>query len=305
MARLEAAGSESARLDAELLLAHALGADRTAVLAHPEAQVGPGQLERFESALSRREKGEPVAYIRGLKEFYGLAFSVDARGLIPRPETETLVELAEQRIVARLTGAPRPPGSAPLRVLDVGTGSGAIPVALAVALRRRRYGDEVRFVATDSSAEAVALALENAVGHGVADVITFAVGDLVPEEVLTRGPVDLVLANLPYIPTDEVPRLPVAASFEPAVALDGGADGLEAIRALLARLPATLADDGLALLEIGSGQVAALGASVDALLPGWRMRVHPDLGGAPRVAELAPPERGAAWPGRETRGDAA
>src|SRR5579859_5434601 len=106
VAALRAAGSESPRLDAELLLAHSLRVDRTAVLAHPEAQVGDGPRAAYGVAIERRQAGEPVAYIRGVKEFYGLAFAVDARALIPRPETETLVELALQRIAARLTSAP-------------------------------------------------------------------------------------------------------------------------------------------------------------------------------------------------------
>jgi methylase of polypeptide subunit release factors len=118
--RLRAAGSETARLDAELLLAHAIGTDRTAVVAHPDARVGDGPAERFEAALVRRETGEPVAYIRGFKEFYGYAFATDSRALIPRPETERLVELAEAEVMRRLTSSPRPASAPPLRIADVG-----------------------------------------------------------------------------------------------------------------------------------------------------------------------------------------
>src|SRR6185436_11987513 len=110
VARLRDAGSESPRLDAELLLGHAVGVDRTAIVAHPEAPVGVDAAAAFERDLARRVAGEPVAYIRGIKEFYGLAFAVDARALIPRPETELLVDLAIARVGAVLTGAPRPPG---------------------------------------------------------------------------------------------------------------------------------------------------------------------------------------------------
>ncbi|MGD0248241.1 MAG: hypothetical protein ABSB75_04225 [Candidatus Limnocylindrales bacterium] len=138
MARLRAAGSESARLDAELLLGWAVGAERTAILAHPEAPVGADAAVRYEEAVARREKGEPVAYLRGLKEFYGLAFAVDRRAMIPRPETELLVERAEAEVAWRLTSAPRPAGTPRLRVVDVGTGSGAIAIALAHLLRKRR-----------------------------------------------------------------------------------------------------------------------------------------------------------------------
>ena len=289
VARLREAGSPSPRLDAELLLAHAVGTDRTAILAHPDAPLGEGPRQKFEASLERRETGEPVAYIRGVKEFYGVAFIADARALIPRPETERLVELALARIVEALTSAPRPAGSAPVRVLDVGTGSGAIPVALAVVLRRRGFGDAIRFVATDRSEAAVSLAVENAVGHGVADQVEFQTADLVPAELDNPG-FDLVLANLPYIPTDAVPRLPVAARFEPAEALDGGPDGLSSIRRLLERLPEALAPAGVALLEIGSDEADAVRDAVRALLPGWGVTVHDDLAGDPRVVELRPPE---------------
>ncbi|HEY6058587.1 MAG TPA: HemK/PrmC family methyltransferase, partial [Candidatus Limnocylindrales bacterium] len=164
--RLRSSGSATARLDAELLLGAALGVDRTVLLAHPEATVGDGPAARFGGDLARRESGEPVAYIRGVKEFYGLAFTVDRRALIPRPETELLVETALRLILERLTARPRPRGSPPLRIVDVGTGAGTIAVALGVVLRRRGAADDVEILATDESPEAIALARENAVGHG-------------------------------------------------------------------------------------------------------------------------------------------
>ena len=283
--RLRQAGSESARLDAELLLGHAIGADRTVVLAHPAAPVSDLAAAVFETDLERRSRGEPVAYIRGFKEFYGLAFSTDARALIPRPETERLVELAEQEVVARLTAAPRAAGSPRIRLADVGTGCGTVAIALAVALRRRRMGDEIDVLATDQSEAALELARENAVGHSVADRVRFVAADLLPSVV--NDPFDIVLANLPYIPSAVVPTLPIAASFEPIVALDGGADGLLVIRRLLGRLPDALADDGVALLEIGADQSEAIGEAVGSLLPGWSASIHPDLSGAPRVARVA------------------
>lgn len=284
--RLRAAGSESPRLDAELLLGHAIGADRTVLAAYPEALVGDGSAERFEADLARRELGEPVAYIRGFKEFYGQAFATDPRALIPRPETERLVELAEAETIRRLAAAPRPAGTPPLRIVDVGTGAGTIAVALAVALRRRGAGAEVEILATDVSADALALAIENSVGHSVADLIEFAEADLLPDGV---RPFDLVLANLPYVPSADVPRLPVAASFEPAVALDGGADGLSVVGRLLERLSDALAPGGLALLEIGSDQADAVLALIARVLPGWPATVERDLAGAPRVARIARP----------------
>jgi release factor-specific protein-(glutamine-N5) methyltransferase/tRNA threonylcarbamoyl adenosine modification protein (Sua5/YciO/YrdC/YwlC family) len=285
-ARLIAAGSETARLDAEVLLAHVLGVDRSTLSAHPEAVLTTGQLDAFEHHLGRRETGEPVAYIRGLKEFYGVAVTVDPRVLIPRPETEAIVELALARITGTLTAAPRAAGTRPYRVWDVGTGSGAIPLAIASELRRRRYGDAVRYLATDISAEARAVATINVVSHGLADLFDFAEGDLVDVTPATADPVDLLTANLPYVPSDALPGLPVAASFEPALALDGGPDGLHVIRRLLPRLPDVLVPGGVALLEIGGDQGERLTAEASTALPGWRCTIHPDLSGSPRVAQL-------------------
>ena len=210
--RLAQAGSETPRLDAELLLGHAVGVERTVVLAHPEAPVGADAARRYRSDIERRAAGEPVAYLRGLKEFYGLAFEVDARALIPRPETERLVELAEAEVMRRLGAVARVETDPPLRIADVGTGSGAIAVALAVALRRRHALEAVEILATDISPEALGLAVENAVGHAVADRIAFEVADLLPAGV---APFDLLLANLPYVRSDVLPGLPRAASFEP------------------------------------------------------------------------------------------
>ncbi len=199
----EQARPDTPRLDAEVLLAHVLGIGRTGVLAHPGAPVGDGSASTFRTLIARRLAGEPVAYLRGIREFHALAFSVDARVLIPRPETEQLVDLGFDRVRAILTGAPRPPGAPEIRVWDVATGSGAIAVALAVLLRRRGYLDEVRLVASDVSADALALAIENAVAHGVADRLELVRGDLL--DIPGRAPVDLLLANLPYI---RAPTLP-------------------------------------------------------------------------------------------------
>jgi release factor glutamine methyltransferase len=288
VARLRAAASPSPRLDAELLLGHVLGVDRAAVLAHSEAPVGTGQVAALEAALARRERGEPVAYIRGVKEFYGLALTTDARALIPRPETELLVDLAQAWVRARLTTAARAADAQPLVVADVGTGSGAIAVALAVTFRRRGYGAAVRVIATDVAPDALGLAVENAVGHGVADIIEFHRADLLAGSGdAAGGPlVDLLLANLPYVPSGDLPGLPVAASFEPAVALDGGPDGTQVLARLIARLDGILAPDGEAMLEIGDGQADLVRSLVAASLPGWTCVVHDDLGGGPRVVEV-------------------
>lgn len=287
--RLREAGSETARLDAEVLLADSLRVDRSTLAAHPEALLGATQAEAYAAAVERRAGGEPVAYIRGLKEFHGAAIVVDRRVLIPRPETETLVDLAVERVRAELTSAPRPEGSRPYLVWDIGTGSGAIAVAVALELRRRRYADAVAYWLSDVSAEALAVATVNVVSHGLADLVTFAQGDLA--DVRPAPPaVDLVVANLPYIPSGDIAGLPVAASFEPRLALDGGADGLDLVRRLLPRLPLLLAPRGAALFEIGSDQAELIGQAVSFLLPGWHSHLHADLSGWPRVIAVERPD---------------
>lgn len=288
--RLRASGSASPRLDAELLLAHALGVGRTTVLADSDAAVGPDAAERFESAVTRREAGEPVAYIRGIREFYGLALECDARALVPRPETEVLVQLAAADIVDRLGAGPRPPGTPPIAVADIGTGSGAIAVAVAATMRRQGMGGEVEIVASDRSPDAADLARENAVAHGLADRIGVAVADLVPAGGAPAGLLlvpqrfDVMAANLPYIRTGDLDGLAPELGFEPREALDGGADGLDVIRGLLAVLPDRLAVGGRCFLEIGADQGPAIVAAVESILPGWRCVVECDLSGSPRVA---------------------
>ncbi len=283
--QLAEAGVDQPRLDAEVLLAHVLGIGRTGVLAHPEAVVGDGSAAIFRQLVARRSRGEPVAYLRGMREFHGLAFAVDERVLIPRPETEQLVDRAVARLRAQLTGAPRPPGGPPVRVWDVGTGSGAIAVAIAADLRRGGYLDEVRIIASDISAEALAVALENAVAHAVADRVELVPGDLLG--IAHRAPVDLLVANLPYIATAAIATLPIDVRAEPAIALDGGADGLEMVRRLLSGLPDVLLPGGGALLEIGATQADPLQQAMATTLPDWSLVVHDDLGGLPRIAEIS------------------
>lgn len=281
--RLRDAGSETPRLDAELLLAHANHVDRTAILAHADAPVGTAPAADYDAYLDRRAAGEPVAYIRGIKEFHGLAFAVDHRALIPRPETELLVDLALREVMPRLTGG----GIPPVRLVDVGTGSGAIAIALAAALRARRVPPaEVDVVATDISPDALDLARDNAVGHAVGDRLRFVGGDLLPPGTTAW---DVVLANLPYVRSGAMAGLPVATSFEPALALDGGPDGLAVITRLVERLPVALARDGVAILEIGADQEEAMLALLADRLAGWACTVERDLGGLPRAAVVRAP----------------
>ncbi len=165
----------------------------------------------------------------------------------------------------------------------MGTGSGAIAVALAVALRRRRALEAVDILATDISADALGLAVENAVGHAVADRIRFEVADLLPAAVM---PFEVVLANLPYVRSDALPELPRATSYEPVVALDGGVDGLAVISRLVERLPEVLDEAGVAFLEIGADQRDAMVSLVGDRLPGWVCTIELDLAGLPRVARI-------------------
>ena len=295
-ARLREAGSETPRLDAELLLADILRTERTRLIAHPETPIADGVGERFLAAIDRRATGEPVAYIRGIKEFFGLAFATDGRALIPRPETELLVEAGREEIMDRLAAAARRRGldpravAPPIRLADIGTGSGAVAVALAVELRRSGVivGTDVTILATDDSADALELARENAAGHAAAEGMRFVEADLLPPVLPDDGaPLDIVLANLPYVRTGAIDGLPVAASFEPRSALDGGTDGLDVIRRLLALLPDVLASDGVALLEIGADQGSAAPEAVAGALPGWITSVETDLAGLPRILRVA------------------
>jgi release factor glutamine methyltransferase len=278
---------ETPRLDVEVLLAHALNVDRTTIVAHQDALVGDGAAAAFRAPVERRAAGEPVAYLRGLKEFHGIALAADPRALIPRPETEQLVDLGLAQVMRRLTSGARPVGSPGIRVLDVGTGSGAIAVALAVALRERRVPlDDVVITALDISSDALDLARENAVGHAVGDRLRFVLADLVPP--MDDVPWDIILANLPYVRSGALAALPAPTTFEPTLALDGGPDGLDVIRRLVDLLPRVLDPTGVALLEIGADERDAVEALAAARLPGWACTIEADLSGLPRVAILRP-----------------
>ena len=286
-ARLRDAGSDTPRLDSELLLAFAIGVERTAVIAHGEAPVGVDAEATYLDLVTRREAGEPVAYLRGIKEFHGIALTVDPRALIPRPETELLVDQAVARVMRALTsGVAR---TEPVPVVDIGTGSGAVAVALAVALRSRRVPPtDVAITAVDVSPEALDLARENAVAHGVGDRVSFLAADLLPPGARSE-PFELVVANLPYVRSaalDATVGHPVGTTFEPRLALDGGPDGLAVIGRAFDQLPWGLAADGVGLFEIGADQGEAIGRLVDERLPGWSVDVVPDLAGLPRVAVI-------------------
>jgi release factor glutamine methyltransferase len=244
--RLASAGLDSPRLDSEVLLAHQLGLTRSQLYTHSDRILSAGERAGFEELIKRRFRHEPVAYLVGTKAFYGLDLAVDPRVLIPRPETEQLVDLALD-----LVGKIRAQGRQPVRLADIGTGSGAI--ALAVAAN----APSVEVWATDISPAALALAQDNARRLGLASKISFLHGNLLAP---VSRPVHLIVANLPYIAEADWPGLqPDITDFEPALALSGGADGLATIRDLLNQAPAYLEPGGAVLLEIGSlqGKVVA------------------------------------------------
>jgi release factor glutamine methyltransferase len=281
--RLHNAAIPDAGLEAELLLRHALAEYSDFVPPLPISRASFFQLQRetlqaeeearFEAAIARRLVHEPSAYITGHKEFYGLDFLVTPAALIPRPETELLVEHA----VGWLARATRDPGRL-LRVADIGTGCGAIAVSVAKA----QPGAEI--YATDVSAQALALAACNARRHGVASRISFRHGDLLSP--LTCR-LDVIIANLPYIPTEDWLRLPPELrDHEPRSALDGGRDGLQAIKALLDEAPRYLASGGIICLEFGQGQTGALLDYAGAVCPDATIKVHADLAGIDRVLTL-------------------
>jgi release factor glutamine methyltransferase len=267
-ARLGASADPTAALDADLLLAHATGTSKESLYAHLDVPLAADELVRYRDLVERRASGEPVAYLRGHKDFFGLRFAVDRRVLIPRPETEILVE----SVLAFLRATGR------TRVVDVGTGSGAIAIAIAVSEPRARV------IATDLAAGALEVARTNALVHGVADRIDLRQGDLLAS---VSERVDVVAANLPYLRDDAVREWTgdrTSLAFEPAVAVVAGADGLALIRRCVDDLARVLVAGGAAYFECDPPQADTVRALVGARI-GAATRVIPDLSGAPRVVE--------------------
>jgi release factor glutamine methyltransferase len=264
-ARLRTApDADTAALDADVLLGHALGVGKEALFAHPERRLTLPEQERYRELIERRSHGEPVAYLRGFKEFYGLRFAVDRRVLIPRPETEIIVAAARERIAGRA-----------LTVVDVGTGSGAIAVAIAAHEHRARV------IATDDSRDALAVARSNALSNGVADRVELRYGDLLAP--ITEN-ADIVCANLPYL-TDACVERGVgersSLAFEPRAAVAAGPDGLAVIRRCVADLPRVLASGGSAFFECDPPQAGAVVGLMTS--SGLRAEILRDLSGDERV----------------------
>lgn len=277
--------STTPRLDAELLLAYVLGWSRTRLLAEATTVLDVGQCARFAALLERRAQGEPVAYLIGQREFYGLPLYTDARVLIPRPETELVVELALPAIVQRIHPAH------PVRVVDVGTGSGAIILALAAHIPAAVPVELIEFYATDISSDALAVAAANRARHNLNRRVHLLHGDLLdPLPPALHGQIDVLVSNPPYTILSEIDA--AVRAYEPHLALDGGSEGLDVYRRLLAQVPLWLHPQGMLALEIGAWQGAAVQALVQAALPQHQVQIHRDLARHERVV-LATPARAA------------
>lgn len=256
----------SPRLDAELLLTHVLGVDRVRLIVDSERRLNEAELARYRLLIQRRRLGEPVAYILGRREFYGLPFAVDRRALVPRPDTETLVEVALERTKTRSMYG---------RALDLCTGSGCVAVAFA------RARPTWRVTATDVSSEAARLARENALRHGVVFSMRVVEGNLFAP--LGAERYELITANPPYVPSAELAELaPDIRDFEPKIALDGGNDGLDVLRALVAGAGPHLEPGAILAVEVGHDQASRV-CELFELASFREIGVRRDYGGRDRV----------------------
>lgn len=264
--------SETARRDAELLVQHLLGIGRAELLAYPDRSLSEAELAAYEAAIVRRLRHEPVQYITGQQEFYGLPFAVSPAVLIPRPETELLVEAVLERT---------PPDQA-IRLLDVGAGSGAIAVTLAV------HRPQAQVTAVDLSADALAIAQKNAQSNGVAERIRFLQSDLL--SAVAGEHFDVIVSNPPYVPLEDRNTLhPQVREHEPELALFAGAEGLDVYTRLIPQAWNALRPGGLLAMEIGAGQQEAIAA----LLQSWQQVAFlNDLQGIARVALARRPAQG-------------
>lgn len=266
--------SDTPALDASVLLAHILDKPRSWIVAHSNLALTKQQQAQLSESLNRLESGEPFPYVLGQWEFFGLEFEITPAVLIPRPETELLVEKA----IAWLEQSPEC-----RTVADVGTGSGIIAISIAV------HVPDSAILATDISPEALAVARRNARKYDVEDRIQFVKCDLLPartEGFSTAKSLDLICANLPYIPSETLYRLSVFGR-EPTLALDGGQDGLDPIRRLLSLASDWLAPNGRLLLEIESSQGSQAQHLASSLFPEAELHLHQDLAGHDRLLEIA------------------
>jgi len=268
---LASSGLESPRFEAELLLTHVLGADRAGLQIGRDEPLPPVTLARVTDLVRRRAAHEPAAYLLGRRAFYDLDLYVAPGVLIPRPESEQLVEVA-------LSWCRSHPDVC-RRLVDVGTGSGALAIALA------RHVPEAHVIAIDDSAKALSVARRNVARYGLEERVTLVRGDLLNP---LSGPFDVIVANLPYVPSARLETLaPEVREHEPLRALDGGPDGLDVLRTFVPQVPARLASPGLLLLEIDEGQGGAVAALVHQHLPEASVTVLHDLAGLERVVRAS------------------
>ena len=264
---------DSPRATAEILLAHALNLERIDLYLRHDQPLIQEELQRYKSLIMRRVRREPVAYIVGYKEFWSMTLEVCAAVLIPRPETECLVEAARDHLPSG--------GDSRLQVLELGTGSGA--VSLALVSERPGHG----YTATDRSGEALSIARRNAEKHGLAGAVRFVCGDWFGPFEASRPRFDMIVSNPPYIASGDIQRLqPEICRFEPLDALDGGQDGLQSIRDIISAAPAFLKSGGRLLLEIGEDQEAAVLSIARGLECYAETAVDRDYAGRPRVARM-------------------
>ena len=264
-------GIESPRLDAEVLLSALLGRDRMYLYVHFDEPLEQEELAQFRSYVKERAAHMPLAYVLGRREFMGLDFRVTRDTLIPRPDTEILVQCAVDFLCARMEE-----GMDELCVADIGTGTGAI------ALSTLHYTERTHADAVDISPAAAAVARENAERLGLTERIDIHVGDLLAP--LAGGRYDMILSNPPYIPSADIADLmPEVRSYEPHLALDGGADGLDIYRRLTADAPALLKEGGAIAVEVGINEAAAVAALMEEHTRIVRTETMKDLGGIDRV----------------------
>jgi release factor glutamine methyltransferase len=268
--KLEAAGIPDARLEAEVLVMNVMRMARQNIFGEQDTEVSEEQQAALDELLERRYNREPLAYLLGQREFYGINVMLTPAVLIPRPETEGLVEHA---LFMALMGME----STDLIIADVGTGSGAIAINLAIHL------PAAKIFAVDVADEVLDVAAFNIRAHGVSERVTLGIGDLlepVPE------PIDLIVANLPYIPTDRISTLQPEVRQEPALALDGGPDGLDLIRRLLTQAESKLKDSGIILLEMEPDQIPVVQELAIQHFPEGSTSVEEDLAGMDRILTI-------------------
>ena len=268
--KLEAAGIPDARLEAEVLVMNVMRMARQNIFGEQDTEVSEEQQAALDELLERRYNREPLAYLLGQREFYGINVMLTPAVLIPRPETEGLVEHA---LFMALMGME----STDLIIADVGTGSGAIAINLAIHL------PAAKIFAVDVADEVLDVAAFNIRAHGVSERVTLGIGDLlepVPE------PIDLIVANLPYIPTDRISTLQPEIRQEPALALDGGPDGLDLIRRLLTQAESKLKDSGIILLEMEPDQIPVVQELAIQHFPEGSTSVEEDLAGMDRILTI-------------------